>query len=221
MSVHFLEPQFPLLGQTSHSSPLIAFLNFYPGVVKIAGLKPLRAGRINISDAFLISCDSALAGTLQQGGLKVNLSLLQKGKRKHQPPQHSLGLGGQAPAGPQPGGLLPEAGIYLPALPTRLAAKTKGPLSNRLNVPQVWGRHRRIYSYLRFILQSTGCLYRELNLPHFLQITKEKFHCSAGSWCSCLKLEGFKRARCSMIQLESWSLVPCGSLCHPDTTLAH
>lgn len=55
------------------------------------------------------------------------------------------------------------------------------------------------YSYLHCILQSTGCLYRDLNLTHFLHSTKEKFHSLAGS---CLEVSGFKRAQGSVTQME-------------------
>lgn len=71
---------------------------------------------------------------------------------------------------------------------------------SRCFVPQAWGKHTDIYSYLHCILQSTGCLYRDLNLPHFLQSTKEKFHPLA---CSCLEVSGFKRAQGSVTRIKS------------------
>lgn len=67
---HFLAPGLLSKGQTSHSSPLPAFLSFHPGVREITGPKaPPGAGRISTSFAFenLLG----LARTSQQGMLRV------------------------------------------------------------------------------------------------------------------------------------------------------
>ena len=67
---HFLAPGLLSKGQSSHSSPLPAFLSLQAGFGEITGPKvPPGAGRINTSFAFVNLL--GLARTSQQGMLRV------------------------------------------------------------------------------------------------------------------------------------------------------
>lgn len=80
--------------------------------------------------------------------------------------------------------------------------------------PRYGGRRLGICSYLHSILQSTGYLYTDLNLVHFLPSTKEKFHSLAASCALASSMRRVKRTQSSVIQMES------PSLCHLDTAQA-
>lgn len=97
--------------------------------------------------------------------------------------------------------LLPEHRQDLPALPAVPGCWRKVlPARQRMHCPAGsvfprYGGRRTGISYLHFILQSTGYLYRDLNLTHFLQSTKEKSPLPDGH-----KLGGGK-ARSAVIQI--------------------
>lgn len=178
---------------------------------------PPRAGGINISDAFLISCDSTPAGTLQPGGLRVHLGILQKGRRKHQPPS-------AIPRARLPWLLQPLC--FLKPVSTHLRCqcawlRDKGSIIQQAQCSPGTGKARRHLFLSSFYFAKHGLSVQRTEPHSFPAEHKGEICSSAGSWCSCLQPEGFKRAGCSRIQRESPASYQGGSLCHSDTALAH
>ena len=219
---HFLAPALPSLGQTSHSSPLPVFLCFYPRVVAITGQKRSPgAGRISTSCAFRMCWDlPELHSKVRSAQSSVSPSAATPGENSSRP-QQSLGQGCHRllqPLHPETC-FLKAASIYLHcqvhlAVGQIPACKTEGPLFHRLAAPQVWGSAQAFVLIFPSTLQSTGSLYRDLNLIHFLQSTEEKSHSLAGSCAPASSMSGVKRTLSSVVQMES------PSPCHLDTAPA-
>lgn len=129
----------------------------------------------------------------------MHLGILQKGRRKHQPLS-------AIPRARLPWLLQPLR--FLKPVSTHLCyqcawLRDKGSIIQQAQCSPGTGKARRHLFLSSFYFAKHGLSVPRTEPHSFPAEHKGEILSSAGSWCSCLQFEGFKRAGCSIIQQES------------------